>query len=290
MLFRGCGDSGGAGAPCVDGKARCEALRARALPPSVARCGAFVRRTSASQAIWLFQVWGMLVSSHCHVSSKSTNPLRWFPFGARITRLVGSLGVVTGVGRTFYMCIVLHMSTFKVVSGRVPSFLGSKRCNRLSTACPPFMPRYRVTGMTWEELWDKYEKKILAEDPSLEGEDLKTSVCLRILEKSCSTSEVFNNLSGCSELNTFLPDTFCPAGTVSTPELQEACAHESAAACAGAIRLIPLIQPFKRAQLQSDETVIVRKRARRHARRRRMIAGRRRFSRRGRNRPRTTTA
>ena len=61
--------------------------------------------------------------------------------------------------------------------------------------------------MTWEELWEKYEKKIRAEDPTLEGEDLKTSVCLRILEKSCCTSEVFNNLSGCSELNTFLPST-----------------------------------------------------------------------------------
>lgn len=68
----------------------------------------------------------------------------------------------------------------------------------------------RVTGMTWEELWEKYEKKIKAEDPTLEGEDLKTSVCLRILEKSCCTSEVFNNLSGCSELNelnTLLPAT-----------------------------------------------------------------------------------
>ncbi|CAN0546518.1 unnamed protein product, partial [Ectocarpus sp. 12 AP-2014] len=54
---------------------------------------------------------------------------------------------------------------------------------------------FRVTGETWPELWDKYERKIRSEDPSLEGEDLKTAICLRILEKSCSTSEMFNNLS-----------------------------------------------------------------------------------------------
>ena len=164
---------------------------------------------------------------------------------------------------------------------------------------------FRVTGMTWEELWDKYEKKILSEDPTLEGEALKTSVCLRILEKSCSTSEVFNNLSGCSELNTFLPDTAATASSAGdggnapaapadadNPTLAEARAAESAAACAGALRLIPLIKPFRRLpQLQKDdEAKIVQKRAKRHARRRRMVARRRRgLSRREANRQRRTT-
>lgn len=63
----------------------------------------------------------------------------------------------------------------------------------------------RVTGMTWEQLWDKYEAQIRKEDPQLEGEDLKSAVCLRILLKSCCTNEMFNNLAGCSELNGFLP-------------------------------------------------------------------------------------
>eukprot|EP00752_Nemacystus_decipiens_P001526 g1496.t1 len=161
---------------------------------------------------------------------------------------------------------------------------------------------FRVTGMTWEELWDKYERKILSEDPTLEGEALKTSVCLRILEKSCSTSEVFNNLSGCSELNTFLPDTAAASSSAGggsggpaeadSPTLAEARAAESAAACAGALRLIPLIKPFRRLpQLQKDdEATIVQKRAKRHARRRRMVARRRRgLSRREANRQRRTT-
>lgn len=167
---------------------------------------------------------------------------------------------------------------------------------------------FRVTGMTWEELWDKYERKLLSEDPTLEGEALKTSVCLRILEKSCSTSEVFNNLSGCSELNTFLPDTTGAASASATttsggpdaaggdsdaaPTLAEARAAESAAACAGALRLIPLIKPFRRLpQLrEDDEASIVQKRAKRHARRRRMVARRRRgLSRREANRQRRTT-
>ncbi len=171
---------------------------------------------------------------------------------------------------------------------------------------------FRVTGMTWEELWDKYERKILAEDPSLEGEALKTSVCLRILEKSCSTSEVINNLSGCSELNTFLPDTAGAAAAATAaaatgpparsssssaagsaledgyrPTLEQARVAESAAACAGALRLIPLIKPFKSLLHggaaaggagggAGSEALLVQKRAKRHARQRRMVARRRR--------------
>ncbi|CAM9197287.1 unnamed protein product [Ectocarpus sp. 12 AP-2014] len=132
---------------------------------------------------------------------------------------------------------------------------------------------FRVTGETWPELWDKYERKIRSEDPSLEGEDLKTAICLRILEKSCSTSEMFNNLSGCSDLNSFLPDTLTETAPT---QHQEAFAAESAAACAGALRLIPLMQPFRRVKMQGEGAVVVQKRAKRHTRRRKILAGRRR--------------
>ena len=154
--------------------------------------------------------------------------------------------------------------------------------------------------MTWEELWEKYERKIKAEDPTMEGEELKTNICLRILEKSCSTSEVFNNLSGCSELNTFLPvtDSLKSAGVTGSSDcggtdgdedlleglensalpakrvaagpsgdvngggdetsqecanaLELALAAESAAACAGALRLTRLVKPFDVEQVQKD--------------------------------------
>lgn len=70
--------------------------------------------------------------------------------------------------------------------------------------------------MTWKELWEKYEAQVKASDASLEGDDLKERVCLLILEKSCCTSEVFNNLAGCSELNSvFGASAFAP-GTEST--------------------------------------------------------------------------
>lgn len=70
--------------------------------------------------------------------------------------------------------------------------------------------------MTWKELWEKYEAQVKAADASLEGDDLKERICLVILEKSCCTSEVFNNLAGCSELNSvFGASAFAP-GTGST--------------------------------------------------------------------------
>lgn len=63
--------------------------------------------------------------------------------------------------------------------------------------------------MTWPQLWEKYEARVLTEDPSLEGDDLKEKICLLILEKSCCTSEVFNNLAGCRELNTVFGVSAC---------------------------------------------------------------------------------
>jgi len=47
-------------------------------------------------------------------------------------------------------------------------------------------------GLTWFELWDKYEAQIKEEvaeiDPSVREEDLTSKVCLRILERSCVTN------------------------------------------------------------------------------------------------------
>lgn len=180
--------------------------------------------------------------------------------------------------------------------------------------------------MTWEQLWEKYEKRIRAEDPSLEGEDLKKEVCLRILEKSCSTNKMFNDLAGCSELNNFssdsngdsknrsggggagvplsslmarsdrgsscdddddcdLPVEFSDedgacagagAGAVASRndgELARAYIAEQAAACAGALRLTRLIQPFralKDGKNSKDENKPAKRRSRKRFGRRRV--------------------
>lgn len=50
--------------------------------------------------------------------------------------------------------------------------------------------------MTWEELWAKYEAQVREENPSLAPAELKERVCLRILEKSCCTSQAFDNIAG----------------------------------------------------------------------------------------------
>ncbi|CAM9702846.1 unnamed protein product, partial [Sphacelaria rigidula] len=46
---------------------------------------------------------------------------------------------------------------------------------------------FRVTGMTWNELWAKYEAQVREENPLLTSNELRERVCLRILEKSCCT-------------------------------------------------------------------------------------------------------
>lgn len=66
--------------------------------------------------------------------------------------------------------------------------------------------------MTWEELWAKYEAQVRDEEPTLAPEEVKERVCLRILEKSCCTSEKFDNLAGLGE-NDCQPTS--PGGNVS---------------------------------------------------------------------------
>ncbi|CAM9562195.1 unnamed protein product [Choristocarpus tenellus] len=55
---------------------------------------------------------------------------------------------------------------------------------------------FRASGMTWDELWAKYEAQVRAESPDLEGDALTESVCLRIIKKSCCTSQTFDSLAG----------------------------------------------------------------------------------------------
>jgi len=58
--------------------------------------------------------------------------------------------------------------------------------------------KWSSRGMSWEQLWDKYEEQIREEvaeiDPSVPPEDLTSKVCLRILERSCSTNPGIDRL------------------------------------------------------------------------------------------------
>eukprot|EP00587_Corethron_hystrix_P008646 CAMPEP_0113312734 /NCGR_PEP_ID=MMETSP0010_2-20120614/9449_1 /TAXON_ID=216773 ORGANISM="Corethron hystrix, Strain 308" /NCGR_SAMPLE_ID=MMETSP0010_2 /ASSEMBLY_ACC=CAM_ASM_000155 /LENGTH=321 /DNA_ID=CAMNT_0000168625 /DNA_START=737 /DNA_END=1702 /DNA_ORIENTATION=- /assembly_acc=CAM_ASM_000155 len=53
-------------------------------------------------------------------------------------------------------------------------------------------------GLSWEQLWEKYEAQIKEEvseiEPSLRQEELTSKVCLRILERSCTTNESIDKL------------------------------------------------------------------------------------------------
>lgn len=140
-------------------------------------------------------------------------------------------------------------------------------CCRIATPLPetnpspslPFLSHgggdlNRVTGMTWEQLWEKYEKKIRAEDPTLEGEDLKTSICLRILEKSCCTSEVFNTLSGCGELNTFLPSSDDVTATNTGGSVSSATSAGDGADCGDDFDLLEGLELFPATRTPSTAT------------------------------------
>lgn len=53
-------------------------------------------------------------------------------------------------------------------------------------------------GMSFDQVWDKYEKQVqeelMSSDPSLKAEDLTKQVCLKILERSCSTNPVVDKM------------------------------------------------------------------------------------------------
>lgn len=57
--------------------------------------------------------------------------------------------------------------------------------------------QFNINGMTYEQVWNKYENLILeelAEDDSFEEEDVTAKICLKILEKSCTTNEHIDRL------------------------------------------------------------------------------------------------
>mmetsp|Transcript_22049 Transcript_22049/g.33078 ORF Transcript_22049/g.33078 Transcript_22049/m.33078 type:complete len:401 (-) Transcript_22049:241-1443(-) len=61
--------------------------------------------------------------------------------------------------------------------------------------------KWSSKGMSWDEIWEKYELEIQEEimsmhglDPTLKVEDLTREVCLRILEKSCKTNDAIDKM------------------------------------------------------------------------------------------------
>jgi len=58
--------------------------------------------------------------------------------------------------------------------------------------------KWSSDGLSWDQLWEKYEKQIQEEiqhtDPSRKIEELTSQVCLRILERSCRTSELVDKI------------------------------------------------------------------------------------------------
>ncbi|CAM9773646.1 unnamed protein product, partial [Phaeothamnion confervicola] len=52
------------------------------------------------------------------------------------------------------------------------------------------------TGMTWDEIWSKYERQVRNEDPAADDDAVRDAVSRRILEKSCCTNQVFDKLAG----------------------------------------------------------------------------------------------
>jgi len=57
--------------------------------------------------------------------------------------------------------------------------------------------KFQVTGMSYDQVWDKYEQEIMEEIENTEGlteEDVTAKICLRILERSCTTNEGVDKL------------------------------------------------------------------------------------------------
>lgn len=57
--------------------------------------------------------------------------------------------------------------------------------------------RFQVAGMSYDQVWEKYEQEIMDEIENTEGlteEDVTAKICLRILERSCTTNEGVDKL------------------------------------------------------------------------------------------------
>ncbi|CAM9169245.1 unnamed protein product [Chrysoparadoxa australica] len=57
---------------------------------------------------------------------------------------------------------------------------------------------WRGSGMTWEEIWDKYEYQVRGEFPSADDDEVRERTCRIILAKSCCTNPMFDKLAGLS--------------------------------------------------------------------------------------------
>ena len=68
----------------------------------------------------------------------------------------------------------------------------------------PFKPNDKSCSMTWDDVWEKYEKQIMDEErvryednPNnaiMNEEELMMQIYMRILEKSCATNEAFDGI------------------------------------------------------------------------------------------------
>lgn len=58
--------------------------------------------------------------------------------------------------------------------------------------------KWRSKGVTWDELWAKYERQVLEEELGCSSgelnDDVISQICLRILEKSCQTNKALDRL------------------------------------------------------------------------------------------------
>lgn len=55
--------------------------------------------------------------------------------------------------------------------------------------------RWSSTGMSYQELWTKYEKKVRLQHPEMTEEELRKKVASTILEKACSTNPKIDNFA-----------------------------------------------------------------------------------------------
>jgi hypothetical protein len=51
---------------------------------------------------------------------------------------------------------------------------------------------FSAAGLSWDEIWNKYESEVRRSSPGLEGDELREAVCRRILESSCRTNKMFD--------------------------------------------------------------------------------------------------
>jgi hypothetical protein len=54
--------------------------------------------------------------------------------------------------------------------------------------------KFQTKGMSYDQVWDKYEAKILEDAEGLTDQDVTAKICLKILERSCQTNEGVDRL------------------------------------------------------------------------------------------------